>query len=312
MSKDPNSRTITIFRTNSFLDDAQKKDALEFVSMSKKSLGSYWESNQSRVSGSGLTAAEQKILMPIVLNMELSDREFRAKCAEYFAEIKTTVPYAKGIELEIGLEDNNEPLGTKLEDGSTNLPLKIYDYIRYRHALAHPEVATSAILARGNQLKQFYIFDPQAEIETNKAEADKKDEALEFYLKIKGEDKKIDMLLTLLKVDPRQFSGANAATLKLEALKAKAEKVPAEFVSIYKDKFFEDMYVIESLVNTNVLNRVGQTLIDPDLGITVGHNMSEAIAWMKDKNNSEKVVILKAKMQEGLARPITARKTRPK
>jgi hypothetical protein len=310
-TKDPNSRIVTIFRANSFLDDAQKSSALEFVSMSKRSLGSYWETSHSKAIGSGLNFSEQKLLMPHVVDCEVSDREFRKRCSEYFAEIKTTVPYDKGIELEIGLSDNTKALGEVLENGEVNLPINIYDFVRYRHAVAHPEVAASLKDAAGNQLKQFYLFDPQAQIADNKVASDVNDKALALYLKVKDEPQKINMLLTLLKIDPREFSGPNAETLKIEALKAKAQKNASDFVSIYEDKFFDELYVIQSLINTNVLKKIGETIIDPDLGTTIGHNTQEAVAWLKDKSNSESVVILKAKMQEGLAKALPTTKRRP-
>ena len=302
--KDPNSRKITIFRTNSFLDEAQKGSAPEFVSMSKRSLGSYWESPTSKAVGSGLNFTEQRLLMPLIIDCEVTDRQFRAKVTDYFAEIKTTVPYDKGVELEVGLLDNSKELGAPLSDNPNdlNMPINVAEYIKYRHALTHPEVALSEAEAKGNQLKQYYIYDAQASIEDNKKVSDVKDKALELYLKVKKDIKKVDMLLTLLGIDPRIFSGTNAGTLKIEALKEKATGPDAaKFVSLYEDDFFEDLYVIQSMVNTNVLKKVGEKIIDPNMGTTIGHDIKEAIAWFKDeKTNSEQIVILKAKMQEGL------------
>lgn len=301
MTKDPNSRKITIFRTNSFLDEAQKKSAPDFVSQSKQSLGSYWENSHSKGIGSGLTFAEQKLLMPHVIDSEVTDKDFRKKCTDFFAEIKTTVPYEKGVELEIGLEDNTKPLGAELKDGSLNLPINIFEFVKYRHALAHPEVAVDAKTGKGNQLKKYYIFDAQATIDENKNLADAKDKALQLYLTVKKDLKKVDMLLTLLGIDPRTMKGANEEALKTAALKEKADTEAAKFVSLYEDKFFEEQYVIQSMINTGVLKKAGETIIDPNMGTTIGHNLDEAIAWFKDeKNNSEQIVILKAKMQEGL------------
>ena len=124
IKKHPNSRIITLYRKDSFLMNAQKGSAPEFLEMAKQSLGSYWDNSFSSVVGSGLNFTEQKLLMPTLVDCEPSDRNFRTKCSEYFASIATKVPYGKGRDLEIGLEtSNNEDLS------ETNMPLNLPDYV---------------------------------------------------------------------------------------------------------------------------------------------------------------------------------------
>lgn len=300
-SKSPNSRIVTLYRKESFIMGAQVGKAPDFVAQSKQSIGSFWYSSDSKTQGSGLDFEEQKLLMPLIVDCEPTDRNFRAKVAEYFASIKTVIPYGKGKSLEIGLEKSNkEPLS------QDNQPLDVYDYITYRHAIAHPLVAATKQEADRNMLKQFYIFDPQAAEDREVKENTSKDAALEQYLLIKKTPEKVDMLLTLLLQDPRTFTGKNADALKIEKLKELAQSNPAKFVSTFKDKFFEELYVIKTMVNTGVLNRVGENIIDIDTGETIGHTSQEAVAWFRDKANSERVVILKAKMQEAMTKPVSA------
>ncbi|MGL1311167.1 hypothetical protein ACSTKO_24345, partial [Vibrio parahaemolyticus] len=82
------------------------------------------------------------------------------------------------------------------------MPIEISEYITYRHALAHPLVAASKQEADNNMLKEYYIFDAQAQEDAEIEENTTKDEALAVYLKISKEPTKIDMLLTLLGTDP--------------------------------------------------------------------------------------------------------------
>jgi len=293
--KHPNSRIIKIYQKNSFIQDAQQKGAPEFMSMAKKSIGSFWENSYSKTVGTGLTFTEQKFLMPAIVDCEVTDRDFRAKVTNYFASMKTLVPYDKGRELEIGLEkDNFAPVS------EINAPLNIADYLAYRHAVAHPQVAASKQDSENNMLKSFYIFDGQAQEDHELKTSQDKDKALELYLTMKKTPEKIDQLLTLLDVDPRTFKGKNGEALKLEKLKSLCETASDKVVTLSENKLFEGMYIVQTMINTGILQKIGEKIINPDNGDTIGHDMVEAVAWTKDKANSEKMVMMRARMQEGL------------
>lgn len=286
---------MKLYRKESFIGNAQAATAPEFMSMSKKSIGSFWENSFSKTQGSGLNFEEQKLLLPTIVDCEPEDRNFRAKVAEYYAAIKTLVPFDKGRALEIGLiMSNSEPVGEK------NQPLNLADYLTYRHAIAHPLVAISKQEAENNMLKEYYVFDGQAQEDFELAQSKNKDEALELYLKIKKTPEKVDMLLTLLDTDPRVFRGKNAEALKLDKLKALSESIPDKFVSEFKDNLFEERYTVQTMINTGVLTKVGEKIFNTETGETIGHDMLESIAWIKDKANSETFGMLKARMQEGL------------
>lgn len=290
-----NSRKITIYQKGTFLDGAQKESAPEFMAMAKKSIGSFWKTSESKVMGSGLSFEEQKLLMPELVDCEPDDRQFRQKVYDYFSSMRTVVPYGKGKTLEIGLsKSNKEPVS------KDNMPIEISEYITYRHALAHPLVAASKQEADNNMLKEYYIFDAQAQEDAEIEENTTKDEALAVYLKISKESTKIDMLLTLLGTDPRKFKGKNATGLKKEALKEISEKRPKDLLDVYGDKLFEAKYEIQSMINTAILGSRGELIFDPETGETIGHNLSEAIAWIKAPANNQKYVLLKGRLQEAL------------
>jgi hypothetical protein len=302
------SRIITIFRKVSFLEGAQAATAPEFMAMSKQSIGSYWETSTARKVGSGLSYDEQKLLLPALVDCEPTDRQFRDKVHEYFASMKTSIPYGKGKQLEIGLETDN-----KLPVSVDNMPLDIFEYVTYRHAIGHPEVAGSRSEADGNMLKKYYIYDPQEEEDAQVSTNRSNDEALEVYLKVKKESEqdkkaisKVDMLLTLLGVDPRTFTGKNGAALKLDKLKQIAQDTPNKLLDIHKDKLFEERYQIQTFINVGIFAKVGERIIDPNTGETIGHTLQEAIAFIKDPGKSEQLVMYKARLQEALAPVKTA------
>lgn len=292
----PHSHVVVIYRKNSFSDDAQMEKAADFIANSRKSIGSYWESSYSKSMGSGLNFSEQKLLMPHVVDCEPEDRNFRKAVSDYFASIKTAVPYSKGRDLEIGLEKGEkEPLS------KDNMPINLYDYITYRHAKGHPQVAGSRAEADGNPLVMYYIFDKVEEEGKQAQVADLKDKVLELYLTVRKESKKADMLLTILGIDPRKYTGMNAPSQKMERLRQLAESDPVKFKAAFEHKKFDDLYTIQTMLNTGILKQVGEFIVNAETGKTIGHTTEEAIAWLTDKANSQQVTILKARMQEMLA-----------
>lgn len=304
--KHPNSKKISIFRSGSFIEQAQT-GAEEFMSLSKKSIGSYYKTHMSKSPGSDLSFEEVDVLMPLVIDIPKEDRTFRKAVTDYFDCVCTVIPYGTGVTLEIGLEvDNSKPITFVDDKGKRNLPIKIDEYIRYRHAKGHPQVAQSKKEAQGSMLKAFYIFDAEA-VESEEVNQTKlKDTAMATYLSIKDDEKKVDMMLTLLLVDPRTFHGKGAFERKVDHLRSLVDKSAVKFEDIFKDKHFDSLYVVQTMINTNVLRKIGEQFVDAETGESIGHNTEEAVYWLVDKKNSEKVSILKAKMQEGLKQELAA------
>lgn len=294
MIQHPNSKKVTIFRTGSFINAAQTQ-AVEFMSMAKQSIGSYWESKTSKGIGSGLSFSEQDLLMPRILDLPKEDRGFRPAIREYFLNICTHVPYEKGRELEIGLEkDNAAPVSEE------NLPINLTDFIRWRHARKHPWVAASRKEAEGNILVQFYIFDEEETEMENVQLLNTRDEASALYLAMKDEVHKMDQMLTLLGQDPRNFTGLNAMALKRDALRTVVEKESEIFLKAHKQTHFEEKYLLTTMVNTGVLRRVGERYIDAETVEVIGNNLEEAVYFLKDETKSDTINLLKVRMQESL------------
>lgn len=300
MSNHKNSRTVTVFRAGSFLSRAQGKDVDDFLSTTKKSVGSYWESSSSKRVGSGLTFSEEAILLPLLLDVPVEDREFRKKVTNFYVEIDTPIPYGTGRTLEIGLDgDNDKPISAK-----DNMPLNVMDYLRYRQIIKHPEVATTKEEADGNSGKTFYIFDPTDVVKKNAKRIDEKDAAMTIYLEVKNSPDKVDSMLTMLGVDPREFNSKDAAKLKQEELRLQSETNPSEFVAIYGNAHLEIRYWITTMVNTGVLKVMNGKYVDGESTKLVANNLEEMIFFFKDEANSEAVVLYKTRMQESLKKPI--------
>lgn len=303
-----NSKTVTIFRAGSFLSRAQGKELEDFLSTTKRSVGSYWESASSKRVGSGLSFAEEAFLLPNLLDVPAEDREFRKKVTNFYADMDTQVPHGTGRTLEIGLEDSNDkPVAAK------NMPINLSDYLRYRQAKGHPQVALTKEDADGNQMKEFYIFDKTDTAKKNDKKREDKDAAIQIYLQIKNDPMKLDAMLTLLGVDPREFTTPGSSPedilqAKQTELRIQSEKAPAEFTTVYNEADLEIRYWIKTMINTGVFKLMGAKILDGETNKIVANSMEEAVFFFKDEENSESVSMYKARMQEAAKKPLTSRR----
>lgn len=295
--KHPNSKIITIRRSKNFLEKSQSVEIKDFFSSGIQDVGSYFESNTSVRIGSGLTVAEEKLLLPEFLGVHKDDRIYPEERNKFYMNIKTLVP-DKGKQLEIGLStDNSKPVS------ADNLPLKLEDYLRYRHAIGHKWVAMSEELAKGNQLIHFFIDDPVTATSSKNVISDLQDQARTYFLEIKSNSDKINAMLTLLGIDFRDIVGQtdeSSNQMRSQRLREIADKDPKEFNNVYKNKNFDVNYDIQLMVNTGVLKVVGAKYLIDETGDAIG-NFEETVEFMKDtKNNSQQIALLKAKLQEAV------------
>lgn len=311
MTGNPNSKKVTIMRTESFMDVAQTL-AKEFMSLSKKSIGSYWESVSSKSIGSGLDYNEKILLMPHVIDTEPTDRDFRQKVAEYFKDIITRIPFGTGLELEVGLlVSNDKPMGARLdskgniveEGGKLNLPIDIADYIRYRHALGHPQVAPDRKSAIGDTLKLYYIHDAELADHATLLANEESDKAMITYMEIKNKPEKVSAMLLLLGVDPRDFSGVNGPAMQTERLRQIAVKDYDLFNKTYTTDNFELRVKVEGFLVTGIFNRVGDRVFETSTKKMIGKDMEDTIKILQDPSYSENMTIWSANYQDILAKP---------
>ena len=300
-SSHPNSLKVTIFRANNFVQSAQKDEAVaDFMSQSSKSISPYWQSNSAKVIGSGLSIAEQELLMPYLIQIEKDDREFRTAVFKFFNSLSTKIPFSTGKDFEIGLEKSNtEPLA------KDNMPLDIEQYVRYRHAKNHPWVAGSKSEAEGNQLKLFYIHDADKQ---HKEDTDKlviQDEADEIWLKIKNQPQKVTMLLTSLGFDERDYLGRNGETRKQNDLREFINKDAIKFLSVYRDDRFETKYWLKAMVKASIVEEVGTSFVIKENKKLLGRSEMETVLFLEDPENADTVSYLKGATQDVLRKPRT-------
>lgn len=287
-----NSIKTKIFRAQTHLGGSQGPDVQAYMGEAKVSIGSYFEHN-SMVIGSGLSITEKELLMPTFVGVSPTHPDFMKKVETFFIDLETKVPYGTGLTLEVGLtEDNSKPLSAK------NMPLNPMEYIRYQQAKHHPFVGASKEEAEGTR-KLFYIFNAVELEKKKKAVSDTKDAALAVFLEVKQDPRKVKMMLTLLGVDTKIFTGKVAAeTMQLE-LRKLAELKPKDFIEIYSRKSFEAEYMIQSMLNLGIIKKYGEKYMNPsNHNALLASSLDELVFYFKDDENSETILSLKAQLQE--------------
>lgn len=302
-----NSKKITILRKGTFAESAQV-NAADFMSMSKKSIGPYWESKSSKGIGSGLSFNEKDLLMPRLIDIPKDDKTFLGEVKKFFESLVTPIPYGEGLQLEIGLElSNNHDILYKDKDGLQNWPINIMDYVRYRHAVHSPRVAPSLSAAKGNVLVDYYIFDPAETLAEDTRVSEIKDKALTMYLTIKGDQAKVDKMLTLMGKDPRDVG---VASERVEELRNLADKQAAAFIREFDGELSDEKYILTSLINTGLVKRIGNQYINTETSKIIGNNHEEAIYFFKDPSNSEQITILRSNLREAMKQDTPKKKNR--
>lgn len=287
MDTHKNSVLVYIRRLPQFAAQS-RKELEEFFAEGQRGIGSYFAKGSARVA-TGLTPSEEDLLLPGILHIPASDREFRMKVNEHYVIIDKKIPGKNGLELEIGLEvSNSEPVS------ATNFPLNIDNYLTYRWAIQHPWVAPSEADGKGNQLKQYYIFNPGEVSKVSINVNEKRDEALSYYLSVKSNKRTVNMYLTLLGVRTEQLRAGEEA-LKLREL---IDKNPEAFIALYNDKDKESKFIIEDMVNNGILERVNNAILIKEDGTVLGRDMKEAILFLTDSRNTKVYSVLKSRLQE--------------
>lgn len=287
MDTHKNSVLVYIKRLPQFAAQA-RKELEEFFAEGQRGIGSYFAKGSARVA-TGLTPMEEDLLMPYILNIPSTDREFRMKVNDHYIIIDKKIPGKVGLELEIGLEvSNTEPMS------ATNLPINIDNYLTYRWALMHPWVAPSEADGKGNQLKQYYIFNPGEVSKVNINVNEQRDKALGYYLSIKDNKRTVTMYLTLLGVRTDQLR-TGEEVLKLREL---VDKNPEAFLKLFDDRDKEIKYAIEDMINNQILERVNGAILVKEDGTLLGRDMKEAILFITDSKNTKLYNVLKSRLQE--------------
>lgn len=227
----------------------------------------------------GFTPEEEKKYMQGILDVSPEHNDWPKHSKQFWAELTIPIGFT-GVELEIGMDDNDNPLS-------------IMDYIKYRFALKHPHVAMTKKEMDSDFNKRFYIQDLTRDDKVKNNEIQMKKDADKEFIKMSSNEKAMKRVLRLI-------SSTNPDRMTVEQIENSLYELknanPKKFVRIATDKNLELKAEIEEMVTAGVLRKIGNQIIFIDE--TLGDTTQDTVVFLKDKKNSGKLTLLRAKLKE--------------
>lgn len=218
------------------------------------------------------------------------ERKYAAVNRNNFSELR------KALQVKI-----NELDALEREKAKFGYPLNIEDYLMYRHCLLYNDVAKDMAFINGEQNIRFYIKDNKKEEERKKKQHDLETKALQNYVVLLGDNTLFDAVYV-------QYCVTSAKPVLTSMLKERmdreielrqfATEYPQRFNKIYSNKDTRIIADIELLIARGefIKSEYNQNIITPD-GTLIGANMTEALAWFKNPENTSIVNAYKAKLK---------------
>lgn len=197
----------------------------------------------------------------------------------FWADLTIPVGFT-GVELEIGKDNEGNPLS-------------IMDYIKYNFAIKHPHVALTREEMDSDFAKRFFIQDLTREDKVKNNEIKARKDADKEFIKVSSDLSSMKRILRLMSnTNPDRMTEEQIENSLYEIKNSNAKK----FVRIATDKNLEIRAEIDEMVSAGVLRRIGNQVIFIDE--VIGETTEDTIVYLKDKKNSGKLTILRAKLKE--------------
>ena len=233
--------------------------------------------NRQPLKGFGLEE-EKKFLLGI-LDVTPDHVDWPKHTKKFWTEMTIPVGFT-GVELEIGKDDNGNPLNQ-------------LDFIKYNFALKHPHVSLTKEEMEKDFNKRFYIQDLSRDDKVKNNEVQMKKDADKEFIKVSSDTKAMKRILRLISnTNPDRLTSEQVENTLYEI----KNKEPKRFISIATDKHLSLKAEVEEMVSAGVLRKIGNQIVFIDE--ILGDTMLDTIIHLKDKKNSGKLTILRAKLKE--------------
>ena len=227
----------------------------------------------------GFDLADEKKFMEGILDVNPDHVDWPKHSKQFWAELTIPVGFT-GVEFEIGKDD----------DGN---PLSVMDFIKYNFALKHPHVALTKEEMDSKFEKRFYIQDLTRDDKVKNNIIKLKKDADKEFIKLSSNIKSMKRVLRLMSnVNPDRMTEEQIENALYEIKNNK----PKQFIRVATDKNLELKAEIEEMVSAGVLRKIGNQVIFIDE--VLGETIDDTVVHLKDKKNSSKLTLLRAKLKE--------------
>jgi len=238
----------------------------------------------------GLSHEEEKELLPRIIDAHPDEgSEFFDKASTYWKEVSMDIP-SGGKDLDISTRESYEG-----ENGE-EIPNPVYpeDFVMYKFAKAHPQVAENEQEAKQNPNKLYWILDPEEEKRNKRENVEAKKEAWREFIKMEEDEEKLDLMIRVFAdTNPEEMSDKDD---KVNELEEQLERRPKRFVEVARDDDLEKQDFVLQCLEYGVLRKTGNQIMYMDE--VLGTGVEQVVAYLKNKRNSSVLSELKAKLSE--------------
>lgn len=245
---------------------------------SKRPIGPSW--NKFGEVLKGVTGEEERLIMPDIIGVSLTDPSFARSISEFWFNITILVPSGDGVKLNVAVNE-------------AGIPAAPLDYVKYKFAKKHLAVAPEEDLD-ANPAALFYIHDPATATEKRASQLDVRNKAKFKYLELIQDENKMDSVLSVLSTykNPVLLS-KDEKILLLEDISAKK---PVEFITTVEDTKLQAKSFIYRAINAGIFKESGSRIIYDDT--ILGEDLDSAVAFLKSKEGSRVYVSAEGKLSQ--------------
>lgn len=263
----------------------------------------------------GLTLDEQEYILPSIINVKPESDNWEKELEKYYADISIPVPLGTPVKLNIATIQKE--VIVKGQPKKVDFPINPVHYTKYRLAKVHKWVAKTEQEKEniGLGIHRFIMYDESENRKKKEAIHTAKNRLEGLYLELISKDKdnnykyigKINWVLRLFGFNPQPLSDIDKE-LKLAELKdagikeVERDKISHELTKFYKvinDEALKDKAFIMALVDKQILSNKGDAYYETNNpGNVLGSTIEEAVAYVRNDNNSKKVNEFKLFLQE--------------
>lgn len=247
----------------------------------------------------GVSYDEEKAYLPNLVGCSPDSFDWSAKTRAFWEKFDVTVP-THGKILNITCEKAKFVVPGTGKEITIDRPEVVLDYLIWRFAQKHSEVASNLAECLALKEKQFYIEDQDAEIKAKTTTLEIKNKARQKYLEIAGGESKDETLLRAIAVNTRALHGSVIPTKLADLLiflNDISEKFPVAFADAASDPEIKDRAFVSQLLDYQILTSAGNQLYDETQGINaIAESIEEFIKLINQPGKSAYKAQLKVKL----------------
>lgn len=196
---------------------------------------------------------------------------------------------------------NDVPNVDEFEKFKYGQPIDTFHYLLWLYCLNYRDVANTSSDANKSSNIRFFLHTKEEEDKVKKAQLKVKKDALQKAMKFISDstkDERDDLLALITPESIRDIVKDKDADGKEGTILTEASNNPSKFIEIVDDKNLKYKAIINRFEAFGVIKKLSGTTVyveSADPSVTIGNNMNEAISFITNEKNTNKVNELTAK-----------------